>query len=451
MSGSSTVNANGGPSGVYGTLGVASTTNVPGGREGAVSWKDSGGNLWLFGGYGFDSTGTNANLNDLWEFSPTAKTWTWVSGGNTVPTQGQGQPGNYGTKGVAAASNIPGGRYSAVSWTDSSGNLWLFGGQGYDSTGEQSAFLNDLWEFSPATKEWTWMSGSNTPGAIVYGVYGTQGVGSASNVPGARSDAVSWTDSSGNFWLFGGEGPGSNPMVSAVGWFNDLWEFNPTTKMWTWMSGSNTENAVSVYGTQGTASASNVPGTREDAVSWIDSSGNLWLFGGQAFNSTGENTHRLNELWEFNPATKMWTWVSGSNTSWGPQGVYGTQGVSAAANVPGGRFDAVSWTDSSGNLWLFGGEGFDSTSALGLLNDLWEFSPTTKEWTWMSGSNTVPSGGAGQPGVYGTLGVPAAANVPGGRESAVSWIDSGGDLWLFGGGGSALAQGDLNDLWRYQP
>jgi hypothetical protein len=131
--------------------------------------------------------------------------------------------------------------------------------------------------------------------------------------------------------------------------------------------------------------------------------------------------------------------------------VYGTQGVSAAANVPGGRFDAVSWTDSSGNLWLFGGEGFDSTSALGLLNDLWEFSPTTKEWTWMSGSNTVPSGGAGQPGVYGTLGVPAAANVPGGRESAVSWIDSGGDLWLFGGGGSALAQGDLNDLWRYQP
>jgi hypothetical protein len=69
----------------------------------------------------------------------------------------------------------------------------------------------------------------------------------------------------------------------------------------------------------------------------------------------------------------------------------------------------------------------------------------------MSGSNTVPSGGAGQPGVYGTLGVPAAANVPGGRESAVSWIDSGGDLWLFGGGGSALAQGDLNDLWRYQP
>jgi hypothetical protein len=64
----------------------------------------------------------------------------------------------------------------------------------------------------------------------------------------------------------------------------------------------------------------------------------------------------------------------------------------------------------------------------------------------MSGSNT-----ANASGIYGTLGVPAAANVPGGRKGAVSWIDSGKNLWLFGGGGSALAQGDLNDLWRFQP
>ena len=318
MSGSSTVNANGGPSGVYGTLGVASTVNVPGGRQLADSWTDSSGNFWLFGGYGFDSAGIDGDLNDLWEFNPVSKAWTWESGSSAVPQQYYGQPGVYGTQGVAAVGNVPGGRYIAVRWTDSSGNFWLFGGQGDDSTGEQSAFLNDLWEFSPTTKEWAWMSGSNTPGAIVYGVYGTQGVASASNVPGARSDAVSWTDSSGNLWLFGGEGPGSDPMVSAVGWFNDLWEFNPTTKMWTWVSGSSTENAVSVYGTLGTASASNVPGAREDAVSWVDSSGNLWLFGGQAFNSTGGDTHRLNELWEFNPTTKMWTWVSGSNTSFGP-------------------------------------------------------------------------------------------------------------------------------------
>jgi hypothetical protein len=58
---------------------------------------------------------------------------------------------------------------------------------------------------SPTTNdEWAWMSGSSTAGAA--GDYGTLGVASASNVPSAREEALSWTDSSGNLWLFGGKG-----------------------------------------------------------------------------------------------------------------------------------------------------------------------------------------------------------------------------------------------------
>ncbi len=38
-------------------------------------------------------------------------------------------------------------------------------------------------------------------------------------------------------------------------------------------------------------------------------------------------------------------------------------------------------------LWLFGGFGIDSTGESGLLNDLWEFNPSTLEWTWMGGSS----------------------------------------------------------------
>ena len=38
------------------------------------------------------------------------------------------------------------------------------------------------------------------------------------------------------------------------------------------------------------------------------------------------------------------------------------------------------------------------------------------EWTWMGGSSTVPGAGEGYPGVYGTLGTPTAANIPGGRK-----------------------------------
>jgi hypothetical protein len=97
------------------------------------------------------------------------------------------------------------------------------------------------------------------------------------------------------------------------------------------------------------------------------------------------------------------------------RGVYGTLGVPAAANVPGAREEAMGWADSSGNLWLFGGWGYDSAKTFGILNDFWKFNPTTKQWSWMRGSSTVPNANdTCQPGIYGTQGVASTANVPGG-------------------------------------
>jgi Galactose oxidase, central domain/Kelch motif len=366
MGGSDTVPAGGIPAGVYGTLGTASATNVPGGRSGSVSWTDGSGNLWLFGGVGDDST-TYGGLNDLWEFNPTAKEWTWVSGSNTVNANGI-----YGTEGIAATGNVPGSRYYAASWIDGRGNLWLFGGAGHDSVGT-NGLLNDLWQFNPTTKEWTWVSGSsvmrlNPPGdAGQPGVYGTQGIPAANNVPGGRyGGTVSWIDSTGNLWLFGGTGFDS---TGAYGELNDLWEFNSTTKTWTWVSGSSTANAVGVYGNMGVAAASDVPGARYSAVSWIDGSGNFWLFGG---NANGEYSY-LNDLWQFSPASKEWTWMSGSSTA-NATGVYGTLGVPSSSNVPGARYTSVSWIDGSGNLWLFGG-GNSSTQGTVDFNDLWRYQP----------------------------------------------------------------------------
>jgi N-acetylneuraminic acid mutarotase len=147
--------------------------------------------------------------------------------------------------------------------------------------------------------------------------------------------------------------------------------------------------------------------------------------------------------------------MGGSNTLGsyhGQSGVYGTLGTVASTNVPGGRFHPTSWTDASGNFWLFGGYGYDSHGMSGVLNDLWKFNPASDEWAWMSGSSTVGAYG-GQFGVYGTLGTPAATNVPGGRDYPTSWRDASGNLWLFGGFGydSTRTEGDLNDLWKYQP
>jgi len=135
----------------------------------------------------------------------------------------------------------------------------------------------------------------------------------------------------------------------------------------------------------------------------------------------------------------------------GPPGVYGIEGTADARNVPGGRYYAVSWTDKSGNFWLFGGAGEDAKENFGSLNDLWEFNIATKQWTWKSGSSTLPGYNGGQPGVYGQMLIPGKNNTPGGRTGAFGWTDPQGNLWLFGGAGvdAGGVNGNLNDLWEY--
>jgi N-acetylneuraminic acid mutarotase len=423
-----------GAASVYGTTGVPDPANDPGARMTSVSWTDSSGNLWLFGGCA--GSCTSGGFNDLWAFNPTSNEWTSVSG-NTNGT------GIYGTLGVPDVANIPPGRSFSTSGIDGSGKFWIFGGHDYSDTDSNTFYFNDLWNYDPATKEWTWASGG--VGAQDGGSYGKLGVPDPANVPSGRERAVSWIDNSGSFWVFGGQG-------NFQGWyipFNDFWNYDPTTKEWTWVGGGFGGDGSASYGTKGIPAAANVPGGRYDAVSWKDSSGNLWFFGG-AFGSFSGSSGSLNDLWEFNPTSGLWTWVSGANTANQP-GVYGTQGIPAAGNIPGARSGPVSWTDKNGNFWLFGGFGVDSVGSQNYLNDLWEFNPSNNMWTWIGGSSTTP--GTNQvPGVYGTKGIPAATNIPGGRSYSASWTDKNGYLWLFGGNGyDSTGSGLLNDLWRYQP
>ena len=95
-----------------------------------------------------------------------------------------------------------------------------------------------------------------------------------------------------------------------------------------------------------------------------------------------------------------YTWVGGSNSTYA-SGVYGMQGVAAATNVPGARDGGITWTDASGNLWMFGGfAGYVHNTAVGdFLNDLWEYSPSSGEWTWVAGSKSVDAIGAVQSGI----------------------------------------------------
>lgn len=360
MGGSKTTNA----LGVYGSLGTGDSTTIPGARDSAATWTDANGRLWLFGGNGYDSAGSQNKLNDLWQYDPTTKLWTWIGGSNTVNATGV-----YGTLGTAANTNIPGARIGTAAWTDATtGLLWLFGGRGWDSASGLGQ-LNDLWQYDVGTGQWTWVSGSDIVNAL--GVYGTLGTGDSTTTPGARSYTAAWTDASGHLWLFGGFGYGTTTSLS---YLNDLWQYDLSTGQWTWMAGSNNTNAWGVYGTLGTGDSTTTPGARDSAAYWSDSNSSLlWLVGGYGRDSVG-TVGDINDLWKYDLTTNQWTWVGGSNTA-NAIGVYGTQGTSDVANIPGARDSAAHWVDANGHLWLFGGYGYDSAGNTGDLNDLWLYQP----------------------------------------------------------------------------
>jgi hypothetical protein len=423
---------------------------TPGGSTYSATWTDNIGNLWLLTGEGFTSSTPPPSsqpefFNELWVFTGTAN---YDGSCNNVWTL---------VRPPVPAGPTPPGRWGAITWTDpGTGNLWLFGGQAGGL-----AFLNDLWEFTIATNSWTQHAG----GFDQPGVYGTQGTASASNLPGGRWGASARRDASGNVWLFGGfgcdsTGPGCSNLL-----LNDLWKYSGG--QWTWVSGAKTGSQTGTYGTQGTAAAGNVPPGRQASVAWIDNIGNFWMFGG--FTS---GTNGFNDLWKFDPVAKEWTWVSGSKGATSTPGNYGTQGLAASTNVPGARWIPAAWSDTHGNLWLFGGQGFDATGN-GSLGDLWEFTldittdpgnPSTialNQWTWIKGPNAVS-----QPGIYGLAPSPEVwphvTNNPGTRWGPAYWTTTPaqtGDqqFWMFGGEGFDATGSNgkgfrlLNDLWRYLP
>jgi Galactose oxidase, central domain/Kelch motif len=473
-------------------------TNTPGARYSGAGWTDKYGNLFLFGGDGWELSGStqedtlDAPMDDLWVcvkwdiddcqwqlvggYDPTVTGTTTVGASIIANAQHEGQNGFYPGTPIA-----PPARLGAATWTDSNGNFWLFGGK---SVGAH--FFNDLWVYNPSvfdgttatyqTKEGQWTQASTAANSVDQP--GTYTGAANALIPGSRVNPVTWVDGSGNLWLFGGYGYDGS---GTIGYLNDLWEYTPGGN-WTWVSGGTT-NAANQLGAYGTPA---MPGGRHEAVGWADTNGNLWLFGGEGEDSVGTANGILNDLWVYNITNNQWTFVTGSNkanqtgtypvqTIVGPVNITGAAGtcglavgnttlncspVSETGALPGSRWGASGWIDASGNLWLFGGWGLDSTATNGngALNDLWVYTPNATAgqpgtWAWIKGSNT-----GSQNGQYGALTRPYVTHytfTPGGRSNATHWIDNLGQLWLFGGEGydatSTTGNGYLNDLWRYLP
>jgi hypothetical protein len=316
-------------------------------------------------------------------------------------------------KGNPSSSNNPGARYGAASWVDAVGNLWLFGG-----LVDQNIYKNDLWTYSVSANEWTWKSGNSTNN--------TAGDYSNNGYPGARGYSSAFYDSVNNeLYLFGG---------TNGDFFNDLWKYTIQNNSWTWVGGDNTVNSNGVYGNKGVEDPTNNPSSRFSASSWV-SNGSFWLYGGNGYSSTGIFTGDLSDLWMRNLSSGNWVWVFGASfRNEAPS--FGIKGKSNSTNTPGSLSQATSWTDDSGNLWLFGGaRGSDRNNAL------WKFSISTYQWTWVKGDNLPNTAGS-----YGAKGKTVSSNLPPSRSSASSsyylWHEKR-KFVLFGGYTSTNASGML--------
>ncbi len=404
-------NVQGSP-GVFGFHNVPSSNNHPPGLYEACEWKDKQGNFWLYGGGGLPYA-------DLWKYYPATNQWEWVEGNaNTY------QPPIYGTQGIPSPLNTPGRRdLGTLTWVDTTGNLWLFGG---------ASRYSDLWKYDILTANWTWVSGSNLP--YQPGFYGTQGVPGIGNIPGGRGEASSaWTDSLNNLWFFGGYGFDQN---GASGCLNDLWKYNIATNEWTWMKGSSVINASSNYGIKRVGAPGNNPGARFSYPKWHDNQGNFWIMGGSNY----PGTILYNDLWKYEIGSNQWTWMSGSNLI-NDLGVYTAGCVFDSINFPSSRLEnRATATDKCGKFWLFGGEGPN-----GSLNDLWIFDPLQLNWNKISGTN-IPN----QPGNYGTKGIPSATNTPPSRLGSVAWWGDDNRFYLFGGCQTS-GFNPFSDVWVFTP
>ena len=364
--------------------------------------------------------------------------WTWEGGLNTANGSGV-----YGTQGAAAASNVPGARYDSSSWTDSSGNFWMFGGYGYDATGVLGALERSVAIQSEhrAVDLGQWRQRGSMPA----GSTARRAPPRPAIVPGARYSASSWIDSSGNLWLFGGYGYDS---AGAVGQPERSVAIQPEHRavdlgQWrqrrTMPAGSTARRAPPRPATCRARAMRPAPGSTPPATCGC-SAGRLRL-------------HRRCRQPERSVAIHARAADSGPGsvaaTATMPVGVYGTQGTAAASNVPGARQAAIPGSTPPATCGCSAATATTPPAVVGYLNDLWQYSPSSGEWTWVSGGSADNASG-----VYGTAGhrrgqrpcrERARRPVPGSTRPATCGCSAGSATTPAGG------VGYLNDLWQYSP
>jgi hypothetical protein len=355
---------------VAGTKGIASVSNFPGSREKSQTWIDSSGNLWLFSG--MVASASIQPHSDLWKYDITTNMWTWVSGEINNTT------GNYVDMGIASNNSFPTSRYGGFCWTDNLNNLWLFSGDIYQGSNQYNN-IDDVWKYNIDTNQWTWMKGIN-PNISGYStaVLGTLGIESPANTPGGNRmyEGSVWKTNNNDVYIRG------NSVY--------LWKYNMTTNNWAIVNNNSSSN----YGIQNVENTTNTPPITSNAMTWVDTNNNLWMFGG-LYDYVGNSGPKMNynTLWKYNTTTNKWSWKKGKNPntilssfSKNHPGYSGIKGIENALSLPMSRNKGINWIQNN-NLFLGYGNNYFYFEKK--LLDLWKFDIDTNNFTWIGGRSTV--------------------------------------------------------------
>jgi len=290
----------------------------------------------MFGGY----TGGSNDQTTTWEWDGLSGTWT-----------------------ARTAATSPPGSESSMVYDEATGRMLLFGG----GVGPQDY---DFWEWDGAAGTWTDLTPSTLPLAWP---------------PSRVAASVVYDTARGRMIIFGG-------FNNQDGYFQDLWEWNSTTRTWTNRTPSPLPREW--------------PSVREYAAMVYDSRRNrVELVGGTV---TGLGAVVVaSDVLEWNGDTGTWT-------NRGPS-PFGTNAMVRLT------FDA-----GRGKVLLFGGSGCGSIVGC---SDAWEWDGTTATWT-----NRTPS----------TL---PTAWPPSRTDDALVYDVSRGRVFVFGGWANNPPL--MKDLWEW--
>lgn len=306
-------------------------------------------------------------------------------------------------------------------------------------------YVSDTWYYDVNSNAWIVVEEPSASASIQIG---------QSADPGPRTSHTGFAYN-GYFYVFGGFGFDTS---STAGPLNDLYMYDSDNSHWTFVAGSALGSS---------SGSSSLISARYDAASWIDSSNNVWFFGGYGTDSAGTNNVYLSDIWSFNPSSSTWNRVvSGTGSPASCTSNCGTEphceniGVSNTQNRIGARSGSASfWRRQSNYGSIFGGQGYDCTNSFHYLQDTWDIAnnapspvlirPTTLNnisASTIASGYTMPVSGSFLGYVPGTITFDSALGISSCTIDSTTFSATSLNC-IFGPGSSVVSSGPLNGYY----